>query len=69
MGDLPVATLRPNGSTGCTSAVCIFYVHSDHPGTARKSPDRPMTAFSGVGSRIPLAASRPVPIWCSNHPS
>ncbi len=36
MGDLPVATLRPNGSTGCTSAVCIFYVHSDHLGTARK---------------------------------
>jgi RHS repeat-associated protein len=27
MGDIPVATLRPNGSTGCTSTICIFYVH------------------------------------------
>jgi RHS repeat-associated protein len=36
MGDIPVATLRPNGSTGCTSTVCIFYVHSDHLGTPRK---------------------------------
>jgi len=29
MGDVPVATLRPNGSTGCTSTVCVFYVHTD----------------------------------------
>jgi RHS repeat-associated protein len=36
MDDTPVATLRPNGSTGCTSTVCIFYVHSDHLGTPRK---------------------------------
>ncbi|MHB8723517.1 MAG: RHS repeat-associated core domain-containing protein [Steroidobacteraceae bacterium] len=36
MGDIPVATLRPNGSTGCTSTVCVFYVHSDHLGTSRK---------------------------------
>jgi RHS repeat-associated protein len=31
MGDLPVATLRPNGST-----VAIYYVHTDHLGSARK---------------------------------
>jgi uncharacterized protein RhaS with RHS repeats len=36
MGDLPVATLRPNGSTGCASALCIFYVHTDHLGTPHK---------------------------------
>ena len=38
MGDTPVATLRLNGSAGCstTSAVCIFYVHTDHLGTPRK---------------------------------
>ena len=29
LGDIPVATLRPNGSTACTSALCIFYVHAD----------------------------------------
>jgi RHS repeat-associated protein len=31
MGDLPVATLRPNGAS-----VSIYYVHTDHLGTARK---------------------------------
>jgi RHS repeat-associated protein len=31
MGDLPVATLRPNGSS-----ITIYYVHSDHLGTPRK---------------------------------
>jgi RHS repeat-associated protein len=31
MGDIPVATLRPNGST-----VTIYYVHADHLGTPRK---------------------------------
>jgi len=31
MGDLPVATLRPSGST-----VAIYYVHTDHLGTPRK---------------------------------
>jgi RHS repeat-associated protein len=31
MGDTPVATLRPNGST-----VTIYYVHTDHLGTPRK---------------------------------
>ncbi len=37
MVDIPVATLRPNGSTGCTtSLVCVFYVHTDHLGTPRK---------------------------------
>jgi RHS repeat-associated protein len=36
MGNTPVATLRPNGSTGCTSTLCIFYVHTDHLGTPRK---------------------------------
>jgi RHS repeat-associated protein len=36
LGDIPVATLRPNGSTGCTSAICIFYVHSDHLNTPRR---------------------------------
>ncbi|MGA2189819.1 MAG: DUF6531 domain-containing protein, partial [Steroidobacteraceae bacterium] len=37
MGDLPVATLRPSGSPGCTgTTVCIFYVHTDHLGTPRK---------------------------------
>jgi YD repeat-containing protein len=37
MGDIPVATLRPNGSTACTTnPVCIFYVHTDHRGTPRK---------------------------------
>jgi YD repeat-containing protein len=34
MGDLPVATLRPNGSS-----VSIYYVHSDHLGTPRKVTD------------------------------
>jgi RHS repeat-associated protein len=32
LGDLPVATLRPNGSGG----VSIFYVHTDHLNTPRK---------------------------------
>jgi RHS repeat-associated protein len=36
MDDLPVATLRPSGSTACTSTPCIFYVHTDHIGTPRK---------------------------------
>jgi RHS repeat-associated protein len=31
MGDIPVATLRPSGST-----VAIYYVHTDHLGTPRK---------------------------------
>ncbi len=31
MGDLPVATLRPNGSS-----ISIYYIHSDHLGTPRK---------------------------------
>jgi RHS repeat-associated protein len=31
MGDLPVATLQPNGSS-----VAIYYIHSDHLGTPRK---------------------------------
>ena len=31
MGDTPVATLRPNGST-----IAIYYVHTDHLGSARK---------------------------------
>lgn len=31
MGDLPVATLRPNGSS-----ISIYYVHTDHLGTPRK---------------------------------
>ena len=31
MGDIPVATLRPNGS-----AVAVYYVHTDHLGTPRK---------------------------------
>ena len=36
MGDVPVATLRPNGSTGCASTVCLFYVHTSHLGTPVK---------------------------------
>ncbi len=37
MGNLPVATLRPNGSTGCTTTtVCVFYVLSDLLGSARQ---------------------------------
>lgn len=36
MGDLPVATLRPKGSPGCTTTICVFYVHMDHLGTPRK---------------------------------
>ncbi len=37
MGDVPVATLRPNGSTGCTTTpVCVFYVHTDHRNAPRK---------------------------------
>jgi RHS repeat-associated protein len=31
MGDLPVATLRPNGSS-----ITVYYVHADHLGTPRK---------------------------------
>jgi RHS repeat-associated protein len=36
MGNVPVATLRPNGSTACTLALCVFYVHTDHLGAPRK---------------------------------
>jgi RHS repeat-associated protein len=36
LGDIPVATLRPNGSTGCTSALCVFYVHTDQLNAPRK---------------------------------
>ena len=36
MGDIPVATLRPNGSTACTSTICIFYVHTDQLNAPRK---------------------------------
>jgi RHS repeat-associated protein len=36
MGDIPVATLRPNGSTGCTSTICIFYLHTDQLNAPRK---------------------------------
>jgi RHS repeat-associated protein len=36
MGDIPVATLRPNGSPGCTGTPCIFYVHTDQLNTPRK---------------------------------
>jgi RHS repeat-associated protein len=37
MGDIPVATLRPNGSAGCTSnPVCVFYVHTDQLNAPRK---------------------------------
>jgi RHS repeat-associated protein len=31
MDDVPVATLRPNGSS-----ITVYYVHTDHPGTPRK---------------------------------
>ena len=31
MGDLPIATLQPNGSS-----ISIYYIHSDHLGTPRK---------------------------------
>jgi RHS repeat-associated protein len=36
MGDTPVATIRPNGTTSCTTTVCVFYVHSDHLNSPRK---------------------------------
>ena len=36
MGDIPVATLRPNGSTGCSSTICVFYVHTDQLNAPRK---------------------------------
>jgi RHS repeat-associated protein len=37
MGDVPVATLRPNGSTACTTtSVCVFYVHTDQLNAPRK---------------------------------
>jgi RHS repeat-associated protein len=36
LGDIPVATLRPNGSTGCTSTICVFYVHTDQLNAPRK---------------------------------
>jgi RHS repeat-associated protein len=37
MGDIPVATLRPNPSTGCsTGTICIFYVHTDQLNAPRK---------------------------------
>jgi RHS repeat-associated protein len=36
MGDVPVATLRPNGSTGCASTICVFYVHTDQLNAPRK---------------------------------
>jgi RHS repeat-associated protein len=31
-----VATLRPNGSTGCASTICVFYVHTDQLNAPRK---------------------------------
>ena len=37
MGDIPVATIRPNPSTGCsTGTVCIFYIHTDQLNAPRK---------------------------------
>jgi len=36
MGDVLVATLRPNGSTGCASTICVFYVHTDQLNAPRK---------------------------------
>jgi RHS repeat-associated protein len=36
MGDVPVATLRPNGSIGCASTICVFYVHTDQLNAPRK---------------------------------
>ncbi len=35
LGDIPVATLRPNGSGG----VIVFYVHADHLNTPRLVTD------------------------------
>jgi RHS repeat-associated protein len=37
MGDIPVATLRRNGTTACTTTtVCVFYVHTDQLNAPRK---------------------------------
>jgi RHS repeat-associated protein len=37
MGDIPVATLRRNGTSACTtSTVCVFYVHTDQLNAPRK---------------------------------
>jgi RHS repeat-associated protein len=36
LADIPVATLRPNGSTACTSTICVFYVHTDQLNAPRK---------------------------------
>jgi RHS repeat-associated protein len=37
MGDIPVATLRRNGTPACTTTtVCIFYVHTDQLNAPRK---------------------------------
>jgi RHS repeat-associated protein len=36
MDNIPVATIRHNGSTGCTSTVCVFYVHTNHLGAPVK---------------------------------
>ena len=35
LGDIPVATLRPNGSSG----VIVYYVHTDHLNTPRLVTD------------------------------
>jgi RHS repeat-associated protein len=36
LGDIPVATLRPNGTTGCTSTLCVFFVQADQLNTPRQ---------------------------------
>jgi hypothetical protein len=38
MGDIPVATLRPNGTS-----FTIYYVHTDHLGTPRKITAPPVS--------------------------
>lgn len=41
MGDLPVATLQPNGSS-----VSIYYIHTDHLGTPRKITQPPSNTLA-----------------------
>jgi hypothetical protein len=57
LGDIPVATLRPNGA-----AVSIFYVHSDPLNTPAKSPARATMWRCGLGTRTPSARTPPTPI-------
>jgi len=59
LGDIPVATLQPNGSGG----VNIFYVHSDHLNAPRAIP------WCGAGIPTPLGRQRQTKTRLVSEPS